>query len=73
MPSDAGLLHLKDIGHLDVLGLKSPNISDAGLKTLARGRSLRLVLVGGDHVTNDGVSQLQRAMPGCEIKKLRDP
>jgi hypothetical protein len=66
--SDAGLKELAGLKQLRVLGVGSTPISDAGLKELAGLQQLRyLDLCFNFDVTHQGVAELQKALPACEI------
>ena len=69
----AGLVHLKGMTWLHVLGLGGTHVTDAGLvhlKELANLQTLWLNYLGnGTKVADAGVAELQKALPNCKITK----
>ena len=44
-------------------------MTDAGLKELKDLKQLTSLYLGGTKVTADGVADLQKALPGCQISR----
>ena len=65
--SDAGLAHLLNLRFLENVDLTKTAITDAGLATLSQLPSLEYIHIEGTRVSFAGVSQLQAALPKCEI------
>jgi hypothetical protein len=42
-------------------------VSDAGIVSLQSMKNLKVIRLGGTHVTPEGVKKLQEAIPGIEI------
>jgi beta-lactamase regulating signal transducer with metallopeptidase domain len=66
---DAGLESLKESTQLRVLYLSGTKITDAGLPNLKGLTHLMSLYLNNTNVTDAGVKDLQKALPGCEIKK----
>ena len=49
------------------LRLRRKQITDAGLKEVAKLAQLKEIYLRGTKVTKSGVAQLQKALPKCEI------
>ena len=59
---------LKDLKQLTTLYLGGTQVTDAGLKELKDLKQLTsLNLLVTEQVTDDGVADLQKALPGCKI------
>jgi hypothetical protein len=65
--TDQGLTHLTDLNNIEELYLDDAEISDAGLKILARFKSLKRIMLNNTAVTKRGVDGLQAAFSNCEI------
>lgn len=66
--SDAGLRHMKSLTNLEELHLNNvPEVSGAGLKSLAGLNKLRYVHAYGTAVTERDVRALKRDLPKCVI------
>lgn len=66
---------LESFPDLRVLDISHSMVTDDGLKTLARLKSLRKVLYWPGYVTDAGIAELKKALPGCvvEIKPGPEP
>jgi uncharacterized protein len=64
---DAGLSHLTCMSGLTYLDLNETRVSDAGVAILKRLRRLERLELAETLVTAGGVSDLQAALPNCEI------
>ena len=63
-----GELTNADLEKVAYIHLGSTQITDAGLKEVAKLKSLRyLGLFPNSHMTKAGVAELQKALPNCEI------
>jgi len=72
--SNAGLAHLKGMTKLTHLYLDGlPAVGDDGLKHLAGLKSLTTLDLRGTQATAEGVANLQKALPNCEILSSLDP
>ena len=58
---------------LEVLELQGTRITDAGLQHLAGVPSLKKLLLGRTKVSAQGVAELRRALPNCEISADAPP
>ncbi|MEN6493633.1 MAG: leucine-rich repeat domain-containing protein, partial [Thermoguttaceae bacterium] len=65
--TDAGLVHLQGLTHLQSLDLRHTSITDAGLEHLKGLAQLRSLNLAGTQVTEEGVKRLQQALPECLI------
>jgi hypothetical protein len=66
--SDDGLRTVSELRGLILLGLDGASISDSGLRNLEKMSTLRgLYLRGCPNVTEEGVAQLQKALPNCKV------
>ena len=72
--TDEGLKKIVNLGKLIYLELKNdpengyvPQITDAGLKELAKLKHLTELYLYGARVTQEGLAQLQQALPNCKI------
>ena len=66
--TNAGLVHLKGLTKLGILGLRNTKVSDAGLEHLKGLTSLFKLLLLKTKVTDEGVKGMQAALPNCEIE-----
>ncbi len=64
---DSALKVLKDFPDLEILNVSDSLVSDAGLKTIAELKRLKKLNVSASAVTEDGVIELKKALPDCEI------
>jgi len=55
--------HLSGLGHVEVLTLDCPNVTDAGLAQLRGLKSLQRLTLARTRVTDDGVEKLRRSLP----------
>src|SRR2546429_655862 len=68
--TDAGLQELQHLKQLTSLSLWHTSVTDAGLKELKDLKQLTsLNLLVTEQVTDDGVADLQKALPGCKITR----
>ena len=68
--TDAGLKELKDFKQLTSLDVSwSKQVTDAGLKELKDLKQLTRLNLADTKVTDDGVAELQKALPGCKITR----
>ncbi|HVS37946.1 MAG TPA: hypothetical protein VMS17_20470 [Gemmataceae bacterium] len=68
--TDAGLKELAGLKQLQALYIGDTAVTDAGLKELAALKQLkRLDLVHCKGVTDAGVAELKKALPGADIEK----
>jgi Leucine-rich repeat (LRR) protein len=68
--TDEGLKHLSVLINIDTLNLENTQISDAGLKHLSDLTNLDQLLLGNNtQVTDEGIKELQRALPNCRISR----
>ena len=67
--TDAGLAHLTGLTDLDLLHLLGTQVTDAGLDHLAGLTGLRWLGLWGTQVTEAGVADLQRRLPGADIRR----
>ena len=65
--SDKGLKHLNGLTNPHILLLENTQISDGGLKHLCGLKTLSLLSLENTQVTKEGVIELQKALPDCEI------
>ncbi len=65
--TDSGLAHLKDFPKLEYLFLNGTAITDAGLEHLKGLAQLGYLNLRGTKATKSGVSELQKALPNCDI------
>jgi hypothetical protein len=66
--TDAGLVYLKEMAELRQLHLGATRLTDAGLRHLAGLTNLKRLWLNWEiPVTHDGVEELRRALPNCEI------
>jgi hypothetical protein len=65
--TDAGVRHLTKLMGLQYLRLRAKNVTDAGSPYLAQMLKLRRLDLRTTSVTDAGVSEIQRALPNCEI------
>ncbi|HKD36161.1 MAG TPA: hypothetical protein VKB78_05150, partial [Pirellulales bacterium] len=64
---DAGLMHIKKLPRLRYLILWDTQVTDAGLIHLKEMSQLETLEFYGTKVTAVGVTELQRALPKCEM------
>ena len=69
--TDAGLVHLKGLTHLEWLALRRTRVTDAGLAHLKGLGGQSEIYLGWDKakVTDAGIQELQRAMPKAKISR----
>lgn len=65
--TDAGLARLESLRSLSWLELWDIPVSDAGLKHIAELKSLRNLMLRSEYHTPEGLAELRRALPNCEI------
>jgi hypothetical protein len=65
--TDAGLVHVGKMNHLNGLFILGLPITDTGLDYLKGIDDLRVLRVYRTQVTKRGIEELQRALPRCEI------
>jgi hypothetical protein len=65
--SDDQLADLAGLHRLRILWLSSTAIGDAGLEHLKPLRNLQIVHLSDTQVSTDGVAELQRALPHCQM------
>lgn len=71
---DNGMKHLRAMTQLKELTIDNSQVSDVGLTNLARLSRLQSLDLGGGRMTREGVAELQKALPDCEINwiELKD-
>jgi len=67
--TDEGLSNVEGLNGLQRLHLDNTHITDNGLKYLEGLTSLNTLLLAKTQTTDAGVSELQKALPNCEIKR----
>jgi len=67
--TDAGLVHLKGLTNLMVLGIERTGVTDQGMRHLEGLRKLKQLYIGGTRITDAGARALQRAIPGLKIQR----
>ena len=65
--TDAGLIDLKGLTHLEFLVLSRTQVTDAGLAHLKGLTKLRVLELDYTEVTDEGVKGLKAALPKCRI------
>ena len=70
---DSALPHLLAFPDLAVLDVSDSLVSDTGLKTIGELRNLKRLNLRDTGVTSDGVAELRKALPDCEILNTTDP
>jgi hypothetical protein len=65
--TDAGVVHLRRLTQLGLLGLCGTHLTDAGLVHLEGLTKLTALYLRDTHVTESGVRELKRALPGVTI------
>jgi len=66
--TDAGLARLRGPNRLlETLGLNNTEVTDDGLAYLKDLTKLKLLYLSGAQVTEEGVADLKRALPGLKI------
>jgi hypothetical protein len=65
--SDEQLADLAGLKQLRILWLSGTKITDAGLEHLKNLKSLQIVHLNNTEVTRDGATELERALPRCQI------
>ncbi|MBI3209113.1 MAG: hypothetical protein HYZ37_09475 [Candidatus Solibacter usitatus] len=58
---------LSKLARLTSLDLSGTKVSDAGLRKLAKQKSLRMLYVSGSRVTANGVAELLHTLPACKV------
>ena len=78
--SDAGLKHVAQATQLSIIAITGDNITDRGLQYLHGANHhlhganhLEHIIIWSKIVTNDGISELQAALPECVIEKKVAP
>jgi len=72
--SDDGLRHIGKLKRIDSLAFNfSPNITDAGLPHLYRLKKLQYLNLIGTQCTEQGVAEIQKALPLCQVISKEDP
>jgi hypothetical protein len=68
---DEGLAHFKDCKNMTTVWLDSTEVRDAGLRNLAAMTKLEVLYMNGKmpNVTNAGIEELKKALPGCRIER----
>jgi hypothetical protein len=66
---DSGLKNFKGLWQLQLLNLNGTKVSDSGLPNLDGLTNLRKLYLDRTNVTVDGVNELQKALPNCEIER----
>jgi hypothetical protein len=67
--TDEGLAGLTELSNLRILFLDGcPNVTDAGLPSLARMKKLGFVDLTGTAVTQAGIAQFQKDLPTCAVQ-----
>ena len=64
---DAGLAHLKEMKDLEYLNLYATSVTDKGLKHLAGLTKLKNVYVWQSKVTEAGMKELEKQIPGLKV------
>jgi hypothetical protein len=64
-----GYARPRSAAEIDRLFLHDTPVTDAGLKELAGLKALRLLLLRGTKVTDRGVAELKKALPGVTIRR----
>ena len=62
-----GLTHLSRHRNLKSLNLDSLRVSDADVPLLSDMTSLKQLTLTNTHVSNDGIEELRRQLPHCQI------
>ena len=65
----AGLKHLAGLKGLEQLGLAGTEVSDSELPLLACLTNLKYLDIRSTKISEEGVRELRKALPGCEITK----
>lgn len=65
--TDAGLIHLKNLKQLRVLGLARTGVTDVGVKHLGDINSLREVYLYPNKIGDKAVEGLKAKLPGIKI------
>jgi hypothetical protein len=65
--TDRGTVHLRGLKNLTKLGLQKTAITDAGLKNLAPLKHLQRLWIGQTKVTQEGIEDLQGAIPNLKV------
>ena len=66
---NAGLVHLKGLTQLELLGLNYTRVTDAGLVHLKGLTKLNYLILNDTMVTDEGVGELKEALPNCDIRR----
>lgn len=67
--SNSGLVYLSEMASLSDLSLEGCRVTDAGLMHLRNLTNLEVLNLNGTKVTRKGATELQRALPGCDVWK----
>lgn len=67
------LKELKELKSLQRLHLNNTNVTDAGLEHLKGLTNLRYLDLRGTNATDEGVKELQHALPNCTIERSPSP
>jgi len=68
--TDAGIKVLAALKNLAALNLRHcKQVTDAGVKELAALKKLAALVVGFTKVTDDGIKELQKAVPKCRVSR----
>ena len=65
--TDEGLAHLRQLRNLERLHLSETQVSDAGLEQLKKLKRLKYVSLFNTQVTERGATDLQSALPHCDV------
>lgn len=65
--TDEGLAALASLRDLKILKISSPRITDAAVPQLAKLQSLERFWIAGTSISSQGASELQQALPVCDV------